>query len=177
MFRFPLAFAVFALVFFPPATTAPTLGATRTVEIPAPSLAGNLLNDPAQQKAIVYLPPGYETSDRRYPVLYLLHGFSLHSVLPDWEEVTRGAMDSFVTSDPDKAFIVVIPNGANAVGGGFYMDSSVGGGWDRFISTDLVRFIDTNFRTLVDRRSRAIVGHSMGGFGALRMMMLHPDVY
>jgi S-formylglutathione hydrolase FrmB len=150
---------------------------TRTIVVPAPALRGNLLHDPAEQKAIVYLPAGYENSDRRYPVLYLLHGFSLRSVLPDWEEVTHAAMDTFVMAHPDKAFIVVIPNGANAVDGSFYMDSSVGGNWDRFISKDLIGFIDSHFRTIPDRRSRAVVGHSMGGFGVLRMLMLHPDIY
>lgn len=161
-----------------PQTIAPeTGGATRRVLVPAPSLTGNLLGDPSVQDAVVYLPARYNVSRRRYPVLYLLHGFSLRSVLPDWEEVIRMAMDRFVRANPEKAFMVVIPNGANKVDGSYYMDSAVAGGWETYISKDLVAFVDSHFRTLADSRSRAIAGHSMGGFGALRMLLRHPDVY
>lgn len=177
MSRFPIKLLSLVFVFLSHASTAVAQGSTRMIVVPAPSLVGNLLHDPTDQKAIVYLPAGYESTSRRYPVLYLLHGFSLRSVLSDWEDVTRTAMDAFVATHPEKAFIVVIPNGSNAVDGSFYVDSSVGGNWDRFISRDLVQFIDSHFRTIPDRRSRAVVGHSMGGFGTLRMLMLHPDVY
>jgi S-formylglutathione hydrolase len=166
-----------AFIFLSNPITAAAQGMIRTIDAPAPSLVGNLLHDAAEQKALVYVPEGYETSGRRYPVLYLLHGFSLRSVLADWGEVTKTAMDTCVSTHPEQAFIVVIPNGANAVDGSFYIDSSVAGNWDRFISRDLVEFFDSHFRTIPDRRSRAIVGHSMGGFGALRMLMLHPDTY
>jgi S-formylglutathione hydrolase FrmB len=152
-------------------------GRITTMNVPAPSLAGNLLGDPADQTVAVYLPDGYEHSSRRYPVLYLLHGFSLHPVLKDWEEVIAASMDQFVAANPDKAFIVVIPNGANRVHGSYYMDSTVGGGWESYIAHDLVAYTDSHFRTIDDRRSRAIAGHSMGGFGALRMLLLHPDIY
>jgi S-formylglutathione hydrolase len=177
IFRYSLLFLLLACGLLLQAVAPGNGSATHTVMVPAPSLAGNVLGDPVDQKAIVYLPSSYNVSRRRYPVLYLLHGFSLHSVLSDWEEVTRIAMDSFVRASPDKAFIVVIPNGANKVDGSYYMDSSVAGGWDAYISKDLVAFVDSHFRTLTDRRSRAVAGHSMGGFGALRMLLLHPDIY
>jgi S-formylglutathione hydrolase len=156
----------------------PTVGVVERVVIPAPSLAGNALGDSTSQKALVYLPPGYkEHPSRRYPVLYLLHGFSLGPVLDDWGEVTSAAMDHFVSTDASRAFIVVIPNGANKVFGSFYLNSPASGNWERYIAEDVVHYVDENYRTIPDRRSRAIAGHSMGGFAALRFAMLHSDLF
>lgn len=154
------------------------LGSLEHVVIPAPSLAGNALGDPTSQKALVYLPWGYkENPSRRYPVLYLLHGFSLGSVLDDWGEVVSGTMNNFVRLDPRHAFIVVVPNGANSVFGSFYLNSSVAGNWERYVTEDVVRYVDEHYRSIADRRSRAIAGHSMGGFAALRLAMLHSELF
>jgi S-formylglutathione hydrolase len=158
--------------------SSPTVGVIERVVISAPSLAGNALGDSTSQKALVYLPPGYkEHPSHRYPVLYLLHGFSLGAVLEDWGEVTSGAMDHFVSMDASRAFIVVIPNGANKVFGSFYLNSPASGNWERYITEDVIHYVDENYRTIPNRRSRGIVGHSMGGFAALRFAMLHSDLF
>lgn len=154
-----------------------TAGRIERIVIPAPSLEGNALGDATSQRALVYLPPGYDKHTSRYPVLYLLHGFSLGSVLEDWGEVVAGAMDGFTARDPARAYIVVIPNGTNAVSGSFYLNSSVGGNWERFITEDVVRYVDRHYRTLPNRLSRAVAGHSMGGFAALRLAILHSDEF
>lgn len=155
----------------------PQQAGMHTESVPAPSLAGNRLNDAAVQPALVYLPPSYASSHRRYPVLYLLHGFSLHPVLKDWGEVISASMRNFLREHPDKEFIIVIPNGANAVGGSFYEDSAVAGGWEKWIAHDLVQYVDAHYRTIPERTSRAVAGHSMGGYATLRMLMLHADVF
>lgn len=158
--------------------TALSRGTIEHIEIEAKSLTANQLGDPTTQKCLVYLPSGYaEDAERRYPVLYLLHGFSLSSVLEDWGSVVAEAMDSFVAANPSQAFIVVIPNGANTVHGSYYVNSSVSGSWENYIIGDLVRAIDTRYRTIADKGSRAIAGHSMGGFATLRLAMLHSDLY
>jgi S-formylglutathione hydrolase FrmB len=158
--------------------TARSHGTIEQIEIEAKSLAGNQLGDPTTQKCLVYLPGGYaEHPDLRYPVLYLLHGFSLGSVLEDWGNVVAEAMDSFVGANPSQAFIVVIPNGSNSVHGSYYLNSLVGGNWENYIIGDLVRSIDTRYRTIARKSGRAIAGHSMGGFAALRLVMLHSDLY
>jgi S-formylglutathione hydrolase FrmB len=158
--------------------TALSHGTIEHIEIEAKSLAGNQLGDPTTQKCLVYLPSGYaEHPDQRYPVLYLLHGFSLGSVLEDWGNVVAETMDRFVAANHSQAFIVVIPNGANAVHGSYYVNSSVGGDWETYIVGDLVRAIDTRYRTIAVKGARAIAGHSMGGFAALRLAMLHSDLY
>lgn len=149
--------------------------------VPAPALAGNLLGDPDFQPAWVYLPPGYDASGRRYPVLYLLHG-----VLDDpsvWIEpayqgmTVQSTMDSLIAAGAVRPMIVVMPNGRNALGGSYYRNSPVTGGWGDFIARDLVRHVDANYRTLDSAGARAVAGHSMGGLGALWAGMLHPDVF
>jgi S-formylglutathione hydrolase len=153
-------------------------GRAEQITVPAVSLGNNKLDGSTAQPVIVYLPPGYAGQpSRRYPVLYLLHGFSLHSILDDWRGVIVQSMDDFARRNPDKAFIVVVPNGANKVDGSFYLDSDVGGNWEQYIVKDVVGYIDSHYRTIADRRSRGVAGHSMGGFGALRMLLLHADVY
>jgi len=153
-------------------------GTAEQITVPAVSLSNNKLSDPITQPVIVYLPPGYAgQASKRYPVLYLLPGFSLHSILEDWEGIIVQSMDGFARNNPERAFIVVIPNGANKVGGSFYVDSEVGGNWEQYISKDLVSYVDAHYRTIPERQSRAIAGHSMGGFGALRMLLLHSDIY
>ena len=150
--------------------------------VPAPSLAGNLLGDPSEQPAWIYVPPGYDDgAERRYPVLYLLHG-----VLDDpsvWFEPTyqgmtiQATMDSLIDAGAVRPMIVVMPNGRNAYGGSFYRNSATTGDWGDFIARDVVGHVDREYRTIPDIGSRAVAGHSMGGYGAIHLAILHPDVF
>jgi enterochelin esterase-like enzyme len=150
-------------------------------------LEGNRLGDAADRSVHVYLPSGYFThAARRYPVVYLLHGFGPTSG-GDLPWLTPGqslggpplvdAMDAEVASGEVGEMIVVMPDCANAYGGGFYVNSSVGGAWEDFVLRDLVAFVDDHYRTVPSAEGRAVIGHSMGGFGALRMAFDHPDVF
>lgn len=150
--------------------------------VPAPSLAGNLLGDPTAQPAFVYLPPGYDAEpDRRYATIYLLHGILDGPrvwVEPVYDGMTiQAVMDSLIAVGEIRPAIVVMPNGSNAYGGSMYMNSTVGGGWGDFVARDLVAHVDAAYRTIAGAGSRAITGHSMGGLGAIRLAMHHPDVF
>jgi S-formylglutathione hydrolase len=150
--------------------------------IPAPSLAGNLLGDEARQPVFVYLPPGYETKgDRRYATIYLLHGV-LDSpdvwVEPIYQGMTiQAVMDELIAAGEVRPMIVVMVNGANAYGASLYMNSPVTGNWRDYVVNDVVAHVDETYRTLASPASRALVGHSMGGFGAINLAMRHPDVF
>jgi enterochelin esterase-like enzyme len=140
------------------------------IEVPAPALTGNLLETSDIQSAAVYLPPGYdEQPNRRYPVLYLLHGiFDNYGVWIENYDVPA-ILDRLILSREVPELIVIMPNGGNKYGGGYYRNSPVSGNWGDYVADDLVGFVDDNFRTLAGADSRALVGHSMGGYGALNL--------
>lgn len=148
------------------------------IEVPASALEGNLLETPDTQAAAVYLPPSYETeAGRRYPVIFLLHGiFDDHGVWLENYEVPA-ILDRLISESRMPEVIVVMPDGGNKYGGGFYRNSPVSGHWGDYIASDLVGFIDARFRTLANVDNRAVVGHSMGGYGALNLAMSHPGVF
>lgn len=144
------------------------------VKVPAPSLASNLVGEPAERMLYVYLPPSYNTSENRYPVLYYLPGYGDGNIigfrLPD-------DMDAMINDGKVNEMIIVVAAGTSKVGGSFYVNSPVTGNWEDFIVQDVVGYIDSHFRTLVQVESRGITGHSMGGFGALNIAMHHPEVF
>jgi S-formylglutathione hydrolase FrmB len=151
------------------------------LKVSSSALKGNLLGDPVEQTVDVYLPPSYETSPaKRYPTIYLLHGYS--GGIKDWTDGYQGMgirqmMDELIRSGTIREMIVVVPNGANAYLGSFYTNSVVTGNWEDYIYRDLVSFIDSHFRTIARPESRGIAGHSMGGYGSVVMGMKHPDVF
>jgi enterochelin esterase-like enzyme len=128
----------------------------------------------------VYLPPGYDASDERYPTLYLLHGrgdsrTAWTPALTDLEQlVADGAMPPT---------IAVMPDASWSGGGHWYVNSRYTGtdcpgrAVETALVTDLVRHIDMTYRTVADRRARAVAGYSMGGFGALRYVLAHQQLY
>jgi S-formylglutathione hydrolase len=160
-----------------PATASKILELT----VPAPSLKGNLLGDPTEQKIYVYLPPSYASSTKRYPTLYLLHGFLGNSsgwISGAYQGLSlQTLMDDLIKANKVREMIVVSANGFNAYGGSFYTNSPVTGNWDDFITKDLVSNIDSSYRTIAKAESRGIAGHSMGGYGAVTLGMKHPDVF
>ncbi|MEO5579552.1 MAG: alpha/beta hydrolase-fold protein [Gemmatimonadaceae bacterium] len=157
-------------------------GVTHVDTVPAPSLRVNLVGDPAQRLATVYLPPGYSSHPRRrYPVVYLLHGFAA-----DHRAFIRGAyqnlnirvsMDSLIRAGLIRDMIVVTPNARTAYDGSFYANSPVTGNWEDFIVRDLVSFMDRRYRTVRSAKGRGIAGHSMGGYGALGIGMKNPGTF
>jgi S-formylglutathione hydrolase FrmB len=122
----------------------------------------------------VYLPPSYGASERRYSVLYFLHGFDGDYGIG---RQIAAAADRVFTAGAARDMIIVVPDGNNRLGGSFYTDSATTGNFERYITQEVVSFIDRKYRTLPTPASRALVGHSMGGNGALRLAMQHPDVY
>lgn len=150
--------------------------------IVAPSLKINLLGDSNRRAVSIYLPPGYAANpQRRYPVVYLLHGFSaddrVYTSGPYQGMNIRTSMDSLISLGAVNEMIVVTPNARNAFDGSFYVNSQVTGNWDDFIARDLVGWIDAHYRTVRNRSGRGIAGHSMGGFGALSIAMNHPEIF
>ena len=142
--------------------------------IPAPALANNLVDEPTEREIMVYLPPSYATSDKRYPVIYYLPGYGDGNLIGFY---LPGDLDTMIKAGKVKETIVVVANGISVMGGSFYVNSPVTGNWEDFIAQDVVGYVDSHFRTLAQADSRGIAGHSMGGFGALNIAMHRPDVF
>jgi S-formylglutathione hydrolase len=157
-----------------PASTPAGPGARNVVRIEAPSLANNLVGEPAEREVVVYLPPAYFTTQGRFPVVYYLAGFEDRGptgfLLP-------GDLDRLIADGRVRDTIVVVADGISRPGGSFYVNSPATGNWEDWIADDLVAYVDGHFRTLARTSSRGISGHSMGGFGALSIAVHRPDVF
>ncbi len=147
------------------------------IKVHAASLEGNLEGEPEDRDVIVFLPPSYQKDKhRRYPVIYALHGFSIGA--EQWtHEIHVPQTIEGAFAQGAKEMIVVLPDSKTAYGGSMYSSSVTTGDFENFIAHDLVAYIDAHYRTIPDRRSRGLVGHSMGGYGASRIGMKHPDVF
>ena len=174
-----------------PATALPTAKASQLWQLSTPeaeqrlsrykngiegTLVERLFYSPALGRTMpydIYLPPGYEKSDRRYPVLYVLHGGGGHR--DEWpgygfidvadKEIREGRM---------QPMIIAFPQGDT----GYWTDNADGAPrWGEYLWRDVVGHVDAAYRTLAAPESRAVGGNSMGGHGALSNSFLHPDVF
>ncbi|KUG24790.1 putative esterase [hydrocarbon metagenome] len=145
------------------------------------SLNNNKLGVDTLQKVAVYLPPDYTNSNKNYPVVYYLPGFT-----SPINEFLFGEYNGFeLQEDVDflierqliNEMIIVLVDGNTFLGGSFYVNSSINGNWEDYIAYDIVQYIDRKYKTIPSPNSRAIAGNSMGGFGALHIAMKHPDVF
>ena len=147
--------------------------------IHSPALEANLVGDSADRHMSIYLPPSYsKESNRRYPAIFLLHGYqgSYHQWMPGGKEWNiRDVMDKLSASGRVREMIIVMPDGDSKYGGSFYCNSITTGNWEDYLTKDLIEFVDANYRTIPAAASRGIAGHSMGGYGAIRLAMKYPD--
>jgi len=157
-------------------------GSIDRIKVHGKSLEGNLEGDSPDRQVSIYLPPSYDKkTDRKFPVLYILHGFT--SKDDHWFGVGEGAYINIpVTADKVmnngvNEMIIVMPNAFTKYHGSMYSSSVTTGDWEAFIAKDLVEYIDTNYRTIADRESRGLAGHSMGGYGTVRIGMKYPEVF
>jgi S-formylglutathione hydrolase FrmB len=142
------------------------------------SLEGNLEHDDVDRDVAIYLPPSYSKErNRRYPVVYLLHGYG--RTADDWYPFIGlpGSMDRNIAAGTAREMILVIPDANTIYGGSMYSSSPTIGDWEAYITHDLVSYVDSHYRTIANRNSRGLGGHSMGGYGVWRLAMKYPDVY
>jgi len=147
------------------------------IKVHGTALVGNLEGDAADRDVFVFLPPSYGLQkSRRYPVVYALHGYFIGA--EQWSHeihVPQTIEGAFAKGTQE--MIVVLPDSKTVHNGSMYSSSVTTGDFERFIANDLVSYIDAHYRTITDRRSRGLVGHSMGGYGATRIGLKHADVF
>ena len=161
----------------PPVEAGARPATVERITIHGKALEGNLENDAVDRPVIVYLPASYARERaRRYPVVYALHGYSVGA--EQWSKeihVPQTIEGAFAKGA--REMIVVVPDSKTVHNGSMYSSSVTTGDFERFIARDVVSYIDAHYRTLPSRDSRGLVGHSMGGYGALRIGMKHADVF
>ena len=151
--------------------------AVERIKIPGPALEGNLEGNASVRDALVFLPPGYvRDTTRRYPVVYALHGYSIGA--EQWSrEIHVPQTIEGAFAHGAKEVIVVLPDSKTVHNGSMYSSSVTTGDFERFVARDVVAHMDAHYRTMPQRASRGLVGHSMGGYGATRIGMKHADVF
>lgn len=179
MKRFFLFMLLFSLGAF---STFAQKGTKERIKVHSKALEGNLIGDPADRDVTVYLPPSYASNpDKRFPVLYMLHGFTdTDSQWFGWEKHwinLQDVIEQSLAEGLSKEMIVVMPNAYNRFKGSMYANSVTIGDWETFVTQELVRYVDANYRTIPTKESRGLAGHSMGGYGTLRLGMKNPEVY
>ena len=140
------------------------------------------------RRMTVYTPAGYESSSKRYPVFYLLHGMGGDENA--WSELGRATqiLDNLIAQGKAEPMIVVMTNG-NAAQEAAPGESSLGytqpslmqaktmeGSFEQHFP-EVVKFIDKNYRTKANKKNRAIAGLSMGGFHSLHISKHYPDMF
>jgi len=161
------------------------------IQVHGKSLEGNLAGDSPDRDVSVYLPPSYSTATaRHYPVVYLLHGYT-NSDEGWYGPAVKSGFESAKTTLPESAdrsvaavgehaareMILVMPNAYSVYQGSMYSNSVTTGDWEAYITRDLVAYIDAHYRTIPERASRGLAGHSMGGYGTIRIAMKYPEVF
>lgn len=161
----------------PPAVAGAAKARVETIKVRSAEIAGNLLGTPADRDVIVVLPPSYDRErNRRYPVVYALHGYSISA--DQWIKeihVPQTVEGAFAKGTPE--MIIVLPSSKNVHNGSFYSNSVTTGNFENFIAGELIDYIDGHYRTLAQPESRGLVGHSMGGYGASRIGIRRAERY
>ena len=122
----------------------------------------------------IYLPPSYEKSNRKYPVLYFLHGLNENEMRWSTRGETDLMLDGMIKDGKIGEFIVAVPYGANS----FYTNVRAGGEpWEDVIVKEFIPMVESTYRINAIRAQRGISGISMGGYGSLKIAMKHPELF
>jgi len=153
-------------------------GSWEKIKVHGKSLEGNLEGDSPDRDVFVYLPPTYSTSpNRRYPVVYFLHGYAAHAETY-WKSLSvPAAADATIADGSAHEMILVLPDAFTVYDGSMFSNSPTTGDWETYIAKNLIEYIDNRYRTIADRGARGLAGHSMGGYGTMRIGMRHPEAF
>jgi S-formylglutathione hydrolase FrmB len=147
------------------------------IKVHGPALEGNLEGNDPDRAVWVVLPPSYaKAPNRRYPVVYALHGYTSNPA--EWfanDKLEQRVAGAYAAGA--REMILVFPDSETLHGGSMYSRSVTTGDWETFLTRDLVNHIDANYRTVAKRESRGLMGHSMGGYGTARIGMKYPDMF
>lgn len=144
-------------------------------------LVDNPLNDPATRPLPIILPPDYEASDKRYPVIYGLTGFTGSGLMmlnvSAWQPNLPQRIDRLMAEGKLPPAIYVLPDCFTRYGGSQYLNSTATGRYEDYVIDEIVPHIDRTYRTIAEAAGRGVFGKSSGGYGSIVLGMKHPDVF
>lgn len=150
-------------------------------DITSELLRDNPLGDPHIRPLWIYTPPGYDGGDTRYPAVYVIQGYTGHLAM--WSNRTgfrqpfpELADGVFARGDAPPAIVVYV-DAWTRYGGSQFLDSPGTGRYLSYLCDEVVSWVDAHYRTIADRDHRAIMGKSSGGYGAMALPMVRPDVF
>lgn len=144
---------------------APVPEGLQTAEFFSPAVGRSMKFD-------IVLPPGYQDSNERYPVLYLLHGYMQNYTI--WGRNLGAAFYARNLGD----LILVLPDGGNTWFVNYAVsDDGQNNNWEDYLVGDLIQHVDSSYRTIASREGRAIAGLSMGGYAAFTLALRHPEMF
>jgi len=153
-------------------------GALVTEYLTSEVLKENRIGLDTKRSISVYLPPGYNEGTKQYPVIYYFHslGGSNERMFAEGNAI-QPVLDRAIGSGAIGEFILVAANYSGPTLGSWYENSTTSGRWLDFTIKELLPYIDSHFRTIPHRDSRALTGEFIGGYGALKFAMLYPDLF
>lgn len=156
-------------------------GSVDVLEVESQVLKDNPLDDPAIRDLHVYRPPGYQESDRSYPVLFILSGFSSSSKKylshSTFAPAIHHQYEQVLSKEQGQPALLVFPDCKTSLGGSQYMNSPAVGAYRDYLTKEIVRKVDDKYRTRAHARHRGVFGKSSGGYGALRLAMKNPEIF
>jgi hypothetical protein len=170
---------VFGFLYTRPSLAASAKSQVVARELRSANIARNKIGTDPVRRMLIYLPAGYdETSSQRYPVIYFLPNPFQDSYRFDFDHKdAQGLFDRAIADGVIKKFILVAADMNTPLGTSWYVNSPTTGNWEDFMVQELVPYIDANFKTLANRDARGIAGIFIGGYGAIRFGMRHPEVF
>ncbi|MFL6620035.1 MAG: alpha/beta hydrolase [Povalibacter sp.] len=146
-------------------------------ELVSQRLQGNRIGIDPRRTLRVYLPPGYDTSKKSYPVIYYLHSIFWSNRQMFEDGGVQRLFDRAITGGSIREFILVAADFTTPHVGTFFGNAPATGQWEDFVVDELVPYVDAHFRTLTSVESRGITGDFLGGYAAFKFAMLHPDKF
>lgn len=157
-------------------------GTVQRIKLHGKGLEGNLSGDSADRYVSIYLPAGYKNNPKkRYPVIYFLHGYTdddakFYGFSRHWMNMVP-VLDTVFGTGKAREMIVVTPNAYTRFQGSMYSNSITTGNWEDYVAKELVAYMDSHYRTIATSAGRGLCGHSMGGYGAMRIGEKYPSVF
>ncbi|MCK5688197.1 esterase [Myxococcota bacterium] len=143
-------------------------------------LENNRPDDPTKRELWAYLPPSYNSSKNRYPVIWMLpayggSGSGLIAGTP-WSPGVPAQIQKLIEAGMPEV-IAVFPDAFTRFGGSQYINSPAIGNYEDYVCDELIPFVDQELRTLPKSTARGVLGRSSGGYGALRLSMKRPGTF